>query len=82
MLLLAFCLDCINGKYLWALPTPTTFEKVDQTFIIAFPIYSAKPLFTNADIQNRTQKAKKIKTTAKMQQSLKNMTVSVSRVLS
>ena len=27
-------LDCINGKYLWALPTPTTFEKVDQTFII------------------------------------------------
>ena len=35
-------LDCINGKYLWALPTPTTFEKVDQTFIIAFPIYSAK----------------------------------------
>ena len=26
-------LDCINGKYLWALPTPTTFEKVDQTFI-------------------------------------------------
>ena len=29
--------------YLWALPTPTIFEKVDQTFIIAFPIYSAKP---------------------------------------
>jgi len=28
-------LDCVNGKYLWALPTPTTFEKVDQTFIIA-----------------------------------------------
>ena len=26
---------CINGMYLWALPTPTTFEKVDQTFIIA-----------------------------------------------
>ena len=26
--------DCVNGKYLWALPTPTTFEKVDQTFII------------------------------------------------
>ena len=25
-------LDCISGKYLWALPTPTTFEKVDQTF--------------------------------------------------
>ena len=25
-------LDCVNGKYLWALPTPTTFEKVDQTF--------------------------------------------------
>jgi len=35
-------LDCINGKYLWALPTPTTFEKVDQTSIVAFPIYSAK----------------------------------------
>ena len=28
-------LDCVSGKYLWALPTPTTFEKVDQTFIIA-----------------------------------------------
>jgi len=28
-------LDCVIGKYLWALPTPTTFEKVDQTFIIA-----------------------------------------------
>ena len=27
--------DCVNEKYLWALPTPTTFEKVDQTFIIA-----------------------------------------------
>ena len=27
-------LDCISGKYLWALPTPTAFEKVDQTFII------------------------------------------------
>ena len=26
----------INGKYLWALPTPTTFEKVDKTFIIAW----------------------------------------------
>jgi len=26
-------LDCVNEKYLWALPT--TFEKVDQTFIIA-----------------------------------------------
>ena len=25
---------CVNEKYLWALPTPTTFEKVDQTFII------------------------------------------------
>ena len=25
-------LDCVSGKYLWALPTPTTFEKVDQTF--------------------------------------------------
>ena len=23
---------CDNRKYLWALPTPTTFEKVDQTF--------------------------------------------------
>jgi hypothetical protein len=23
---------CINLKHLWALPTPTTFEKVDQTF--------------------------------------------------
>ena len=31
-------LDCINGKYLWALPTPTTFEKVDQTFIITWQI--------------------------------------------
>ena len=31
-------LDCINGKYLWALPTPTTFEKVDQTFIINWQI--------------------------------------------
>ena len=31
-------LDCINGKYLWALPTPTTFEKVDQTFIIDWQI--------------------------------------------
>ena len=29
-------LNCINGKYLWALPTPTTFEKVDQTFIIFY----------------------------------------------
>jgi len=27
-------LACISGKYLWALPTPTTFEKVDQIFII------------------------------------------------
>jgi len=27
-------LDCVSGKYLWALPTPTTFKKVDQTFII------------------------------------------------
>ena len=27
-------LDCVNGKYLWALPTPTTFEKVEQTLII------------------------------------------------
>jgi len=30
--------DCINGKYLWALPTPTTFEKVEQTFIINWQI--------------------------------------------
>ena len=30
--------DCISGKYLWALPTPTTFEKVDQTFIIDWQI--------------------------------------------
>ena len=30
--------DCVNGKYLWALPTPTTFEKVDQTFIINWQI--------------------------------------------
>jgi len=30
--------DCKNGKYLWALPTPTTFEKVDQTFIIDWQI--------------------------------------------
>jgi hypothetical protein len=22
----------VNRKYLWALPTPTTFKKVDQTF--------------------------------------------------
>ena len=29
-------LDCVSGKYLWALPTPTTFEKVDQTFIITW----------------------------------------------
>nr|DAP03435.1 MAG TPA: hypothetical protein [Caudoviricetes sp.] len=27
--------DCINRKYLWALPTLTTFEKIDQTFTIA-----------------------------------------------
>jgi hypothetical protein len=31
-------LDCISGKYLWALPTPTTFKKVDQTFIINWQI--------------------------------------------
>jgi len=31
-------LNCINGKYLWALPTPTTFKKVDQTFIINWQI--------------------------------------------
>ncbi|WP_449075455.1 hypothetical protein, partial [Ruminococcus sp.] len=30
--------DCVSGKYLWALPTPTTFEKVDQTFIIDWQI--------------------------------------------
>ncbi|WP_443719155.1 hypothetical protein, partial [Ruminococcus sp.] len=30
--------NCINGKYLWALPTPTTFETVDQTFIIDWQI--------------------------------------------
>ena len=29
-------LDCVSGKYLWALPT--AFEKVDQTFIIAWKI--------------------------------------------
>ena len=29
-------LDCVSGKYLWALPTPTTVEKVDQTFIIFY----------------------------------------------
>ena len=28
--------DCVNGKYLWALPTPTTFEKVDQTFFVFY----------------------------------------------
>ena len=28
-------LNCINRKYLWALTTPTTFEKSDQAFIIA-----------------------------------------------
>ena len=27
-------LDCVSGKYLWALPTPTTFKKVEHTFII------------------------------------------------
>ncbi|WP_419569275.1 hypothetical protein [Ruminococcus sp.] len=31
-------LDCVSEKYLWALPTPTTFEKVDQTFIIDWQI--------------------------------------------
>ena len=31
-------LDCLSGKYLWALPTPTAFEKVDQTFIINWQI--------------------------------------------
>ena len=31
-------LACINGKYLWALPTPTTFDTVDQTFIIDWQI--------------------------------------------
>jgi hypothetical protein len=29
-------LDCVSGKYLWALPTPTTFEKINQTFIIVW----------------------------------------------
>ena len=28
--------DCVSGKYLWALATPTNFEKVDQTFIIVW----------------------------------------------
>ncbi|WP_337781802.1 hypothetical protein, partial [Ruminococcus sp.] len=32
----ALALKCVSKKYLWALPTPTTFEKVDQTFIIAW----------------------------------------------
>ena len=79
MLLLAFCLNCINRKYLWALPTPTTFEKVDQTFIIAFPIYSANHnlLMLKFRAERKKQvreytftcplKSKKIKTTAKMQ---------------
>ena len=31
-------LNCVSGKYLWALPTPTTFKKVDQTFIINWKI--------------------------------------------
>jgi hypothetical protein len=25
-------LDCVKGKFLWVLPTPTAFKKVDQTF--------------------------------------------------
>ena len=29
-----------NRKYLWALPTPTTFEKVDQTFIFGTETFS------------------------------------------
>ena len=28
--------DCVSLKYLWALPTPTTLKKVDQTFLIAW----------------------------------------------
>ena len=39
--------DCINGKYLWALPTPTTFEKVDQTFIINWQINLLNHNFTS-----------------------------------
>ncbi|WP_294674663.1 hypothetical protein, partial [uncultured Ruminococcus sp.] len=31
---------CNNIKYLWALPTPTTFEKVDQTFIFGTETFS------------------------------------------
>uniref|UniRef100_UPI0025F9FC54 hypothetical protein n=1 Tax=uncultured Ruminococcus sp. TaxID=165186 RepID=UPI0025F9FC54 len=34
------------GKYLWALPTPTTFEKVDQTFIINWQINLLNNNFT------------------------------------
>ena len=39
--------DCINGKYLWALPTPMTFEKVDQTFIINWQINLLNHNFTS-----------------------------------
>jgi hypothetical protein len=47
---------CVNGKYLWALPTPTTFEKVDQIFIFGYKVCAnlsksfptfAKPQFTH-----------------------------------
>ena len=40
-------LDCVNGKYLWALPTPTTFKKVDQTFIINWQINLLNHNFTS-----------------------------------
>ena len=33
-------LDCVKEKYLWALPTPTTFENVDQTFIFGTETFS------------------------------------------
>ena len=32
--LFGYLKNCVSRKYLWALPTPTTFEKVDQTFIM------------------------------------------------
>lgn len=35
-------LNCGSKKYLWALPTLTTFEKVDQTFINVFRMDYAK----------------------------------------
>ena len=43
----------INGKYLWALPTPTTFEKVDQTFIFFTKCY-VKPYLSI--VYNQKQK--------------------------